>query len=97
MIVADFDEWMSGREWLGDKAPAEGFYGRYNDRELLAIQAGFTIGAELRQIHPDTEIYNTEWTWWLKNWAHGVGERMTHRLNFNASLDNLLNSEGWDD
>lgn len=45
-VKADFDEWMSGKQWLGEKAPAEGFYGRYKPEELKKMRIAFEAGAD---------------------------------------------------
>ena len=83
-MKANFDEWMSGRYWLGDKAPAEGFYGRYTHQQLFDIKLGFEVGSELRQLHPDTFYAGGEMSEddiYLMKWARDVGESLTRKLN----------------
>ena len=78
MKYADFDEWMSGRQWLGDKAPKEGFYGRYTEEELSDIRLGFIMGAE---DFPLPSLPLDEKTAFLFRWARDVGESLTRKLN----------------
>lgn len=68
----DFDEWMSGRQWLGAKAPAEGFYGRYSKEDLKLMKRAFSAGVynegtpftakEILSMSDNT-AYNVEWSY----------------------------------
>jgi hypothetical protein len=66
--MPDFDEWMSGRYWLGDKAPAEGFYSRYTERQIEFMRIAYLNGANFKlnrifdQSLTDDDYYLIKWT-----------------------------------
>ena len=82
-VKANFDDWMSGRYWLGDKAPAEGFYGRYKKDELVLMREAFEAGAE-NKLFPFNQIQIAEMgedKAYSTGLAYQMGEVFTSRLN----------------
>ena len=82
-IKADFDEWMSGRYWLGDKAPAEGFYGRYSKDLIPYMKQCFDIGTEQGTLCSAWTVQMSEDQVYLMEWARDVGESLTRKMNEN--------------
>jgi hypothetical protein len=85
MNYADFDEWMSGRYWLGDKAPAEGFYGRYTLIDLAVIRTAWDVGCTGNSIEDNEQLFGDrledERYAFLARWARDVGESLTRKMN----------------
>jgi hypothetical protein len=75
-MKVNFDEWMSGRYWLGDKSPAEGFYGRYGKRDLELMEIAYINGYEGDRFRPEYLTTLSENQQYLIEWCTYVGRKL---------------------
>ena len=80
-VKPDFNDWMSGRYWLKDKAPKEGFYGRYTEDELALIRVGFDSGANNSNVPTEYWVGTDANVKYLLKWSYEIGQDFFRKFN----------------
>ena len=75
-LKVDFHDWMSGRHWLGDRAPVEGFYERYAPLDLELMKRAYINGYEGDRFRPQYLATLTDNQRFLIEWCTYVGRKL---------------------